>query len=215
MLYKWLGLQDYNSIYEEQKKSIQWSDQHEEVWGLEHPNVITLGRRSQMEIELSVPPLHPVVSIDRGGLATMHNPGQLVIYPLISLKKRDLRPKDYVCELINITKSCLAKYGLIAQVDDSQSGLFVNGNKICFVGLRIKDGRAYHGLALNVNNSLEVFGQIRSCGMQNRPTTNLRELGADLDVEKVFFDWCEEAKSRGSFGSMRPSSQCADNSRQS
>jgi lipoyl(octanoyl) transferase len=200
MDYQWLGLQDFETMFREQKQSLMWAPEREVVWGLEHPPVITLGRRARMQDEL--PETFddiPVVVTDRGGLATLHSPGQLVIYPLISIARRQWGPRDYVCQLLKITKQCLQEMGIDGQVDEAQSGLFVGSNKICFVGLRVSSGRVYHGLSLNVSNDLMLFDRIRSCGLQRRPMTSLRALGVNASPEEVYRRWVLVARDSGRF----------------
>lgn len=191
MKYVWRGLQDYQTVYDQQRESLNWTSFREEIWGLEHPLVLTLGRRAKIEDE--VPARYrqgvPVVSTDRGGLATLHGPGQLVIYPLVSLGQRKLGPREYVCLLLKITKNCLLDFGISAELDRSQSGLFVAQKKICFVGLRLSGGRSYHGLSLNISNDLSHFDEIRSCGVAQRPTASLKTLGVVAQPEEVFSCW--------------------------
>ncbi|MEY4615842.1 MAG: hypothetical protein RJB66_802 [Pseudomonadota bacterium] len=194
---QWLGLQLYEPTYKIQIDSIKWPEEKELILGLEHNTVVTLGRRAKLEDEM----LHQskeffFVQTDRGGLATLHSPGQLIIYPLLSLSKRNWGPKDYVCQLLQITKTCLQEYGVRAQSDESQSGLFVDNNKICFIGLRVAEGRVYHGLALNVSNDLSLFGHIRSCGIPQRPSTSLRCLDVLVSPKEVFERWCQIADPR-------------------
>lgn len=209
MEFQWLGLQNYEPLYEKQIESKEWSPDREIVFGLEHPFVITLGRRAKLQEEVCVVQGGiPIVHTDRGGLATLHSPGQLVIYPLLSITKRGWGPKDYVCQLLRITKTCLQELGIHCHVDETQSGLFVNESKICFIGLRVSEGRVYHGLSLNVNNDLSLFDQIRSCGLQQRPMTSLNALGVEVSVEDVFTLWKNIAQ-----GSLSESRASASSSR--
>lgn len=195
MVFQWLGLQDYQNIFDQQKQSLLWPNDREEVWGLEHPLVVTLGRRANAREEIRLtPPGATVVSTDRGGLATLHSPGQLVIYPLISLRQRQWGPREYVCHLLKITQLTLTHYGLRSSIDEAQSGLFIENQKVCFVGLRVGNGRTYHGLSLNVCNTLTFFDSIRSCGVSQRPMVSLRELGLEATAESVFWTWTEIAK---------------------
>jgi lipoyl(octanoyl) transferase len=193
--YQWHGLQDFKSIYEQQQQSVFWSSQREEIWGMEHPLVVSLGKRSQKEEELAaMAHAWTIIQTDRGGLATLHSPGQLVIYPLISLAKRQWGPRKYVCQLLKTTQSCLNNLGLMTQIDEESSGLFVGPKKICFVGLRVSGGRVYHGLSLNIANDLSLFDGISACGWKGRPITSFKELG-DLTStpQQVFTLWCRTA----------------------
>jgi lipoate-protein ligase B len=196
MKFEWLVLQDFAPIFEKQKQSVSWPHDVEVIWGLEHKSVITLGRRAkrQEEVFLGASSIN-VAESDRGGLATVHNPGQLIVYPLISLKQRQWGPREYVCQLLKITKTCLLEFGIEAQIDDGQSGLFARGKKICFIGLRVSEGRAYHGLSLNVANDLNEFGLVRACGVQKRPMTNFVEMGiSDVSPKLVFQYWEQVAR---------------------
>ncbi len=196
MRFEWLGLQDFAPIFEEQKQSVLWPHDVEVVWGLEHKSVITLGRRAKRQDEVNLDTgAISVVECDRGGLATFHNPGQLIVYPLVSLKRRQWGPREYVCHLLKITKVCLLNFGIETQIDDAQSGLFAGNKKICFVGLRLSKGRAYHGLSLNVSNDLDEFGSIRACGVQKRPMTNFAEMGVpNVSPQVVFEHWEQVAR---------------------
>ncbi len=198
MKFQWLGLhQNFESIFQLQKQSLDWPAHQEIVLGLEHSLVVTLGRRARLEeglLQLSLNSSSiPIVVTDRGGLATLHGPGQLIIYPLISLKLRNWGAREYVCHLLKITQQCFKSLGLETSIDESQSGLFVGVNKICFIGLRISEGRSYHGLSLNVANDLRQFDRIRSCGQNNRPMTSLLEQGIIKSSEDVFKIWTEIA----------------------
>lgn len=196
MEYYWQGLKDYQLVYGQQKESLSWPTHREEVWGLEHHLVISLGKRSKIEQETSSwAPTGPVVVSDRGGLATLHSPGQLIVYPLISIAKREWGPRKYVCQLLKITQGCLQNIGFETQVDEKSSGLFMEQKKICFIGIRISGGRVYHGLSLNVSNDLSLFNGISACGVRGRPITSLKEQGAcrDLTPQDVFKSWKQYA----------------------
>lgn len=197
MEYHWLGMQDYQKVYDQQRLSLTWSMEREEVWGLEHPEVISLGRRSTAQEDFSSALQLPCVATDRGGLTTLHSPGQLIIYPLISLERRQWRPREYVCHLLKITQNCLNEIGLKTQIDSDSSGLFVQEKKICFIGLRVSSGRVYHGLSLNVSNNLNLFDQISACGWRGRPLTSLAEEGHNsVNPEDVFKLWYQVSKER-------------------
>lgn len=190
MEFQWLGLQEFEPIYQWQKESLLWPMNKEIIVGLEHPLIVTLGRRATVAEELStMSQALPTIQTDRGGLATLHSPGQLVIYPLVSLDRRGWGPRQYVCQVLKITQQCLLELGVESNIDETQSGLFVNNNKICFLGLRIAEGRVYHGLSLNVCNDLALFNSIRACGVQSRPMTSLRELGIQLQPSQLFERW--------------------------
>ncbi len=198
-----MGTQPYYKIYEDQKKTIHWSKEREEIWGMEHPTVITLGRRANflnstatvesneyktLFSDHSMPNI-PVVHTDRGGLITLHSPGQLIIYPLLSLAKRQWGAKEYVCQLLKITKKCLGHLGIETHWDQAQSGLFHRDEKIVYIGLKISEGRCYHGLSVNVSNNLNLITGITSCGMKGRPTTSLSQNNLFIDTKTLFNQW--------------------------
>ncbi len=198
MNYEWLGTKDYSEVYQWQKGSLTWPEDKEVVWGVEHPTIITLGKRSKLEEELrfNTNEKIPVTIVDRGGQATLHSPGQLVIYPMISMRSRGWLAKEYVCLLLKITKQSLEQLGCSVKIDSNQSGLFLGEKKICFVGLRLTEGRAYHGLSINVQNDLSLFDKIRSCGVVSRPMTSLyQENFTQYKPQDVFEVWVQNAKS--------------------
>lgn len=198
MEYYWQGLQDYQSILDHQKESLSWPPEKEEIWGLEHSLVVSLGKRSNGEREKFSHPW-PVVQSDRGGMATLHSPGQLVIYPLISIAKRGWGPRHYVCQLLKVTQTSLLELGLRTQIDDLSSGLFIGEKKLCFIGLRVSQGRVYHGLSLNVCNDLNFFDGISACGWKGRPLTSLKEQGVEITPEELFNLWKKQALQRDCF----------------
>lgn len=135
----------------------------DELWVVEHPPVFTQGLAGKPEHLL----LHsdiPVVQIDRGGQITYHGPGQLVVYTLIDFKRRNTGVRHIVTALENSIIATLAGYGIEAAADPKRPGVYVNGRKIASLGLRIKNGSVYHGLALNINMDLAPFKQINPCG---------------------------------------------------
>lgn len=199
MKYQWLGTQEYQYLYQKQKESLLWKDEEEVIWGLEHPSIITLGRRSKSDVELlgleTLGSRIPFLQVDRGGQATLHSPGQLIIYPLVSLKKRNWKAKEYVCLLLQITKATLIQLGCKVDIDQEESGLFIGEKKIGFVGLRLTGGRSYHGLSINVQNDLSLFNHFRCCGVLSRSITSLhQENFTQYSTQNVFETWIQNAK---------------------
>lgn len=140
------------------------------VLGLEHPSVITLGKRGRESedlnahaLELSKKGVELKIS-SRGGQATLHSPGQLVIYPCVHLNRMGIGVRDYVCGLEKSTKSFLTELGIETLESCGDPGVYTPKGKIAFFGVRVSKGMASHGLAINVANDLELFGLIRSCG---------------------------------------------------
>jgi lipoyl(octanoyl) transferase len=148
----------------------------DEIWFLEHRPVFTLGMNAARE-HLLAPGDIPVVQIDRGGQVTYHGPGQLVVYPLIDLKRAGLGIRDLVTALERSVVDLAADIGIMAETRRSAPGVYVAGCKLASVGLRIRRGASYHGMALNVKMDLEPFGRINPCGYQGLEMTELAAFG--------------------------------------
>lgn len=139
------------------------------IMGLEHPSVITLGKRGDSKLDLSLPHGPSQIDIqktDRGGQATLHSPGQLVIYPIVSLATLGLGVRDFVLTLLRTTQMSLHNLG-IETFEKNQSALYTANGKIAFFGLKVSHNITSHGLAINVCNDLSLFSMIRSCGIAN------------------------------------------------
>lgn len=133
-----------------------------------------------------------VVKIHRGGQATLHSPGQLVIYPIIDLKALSLGIKEYVNLLMAITRKVLANYGINTAFVVKNPGLYTDNGKICFFGIRVSRGITSHGIAINVNNDLGLFSNIRSCGKDHENFDSFAKRGIDADCQSLFSDWNKE-----------------------
>lgn len=153
----------------------------DEIWFLEHPPVFTLGMNASAAHVLA-PGDIPVVQIDRGGQVTFHGPGQLVVYPLIDLRRVKLGVRDIVTALEKCVIQFAAGFGITAEARREAPGIYVAGKKLGSVGLRIRRHSSYHGLAVNVNLDLEPFRRINPCGYQNLEMTQLAELGGPSTV---------------------------------
>lgn len=153
----------------------------DEIWLLEHPPVFTLGANAS-RTHLIAPGDIPVVQIDRGGQVTYHGPGQLVVYPLIDLKRLSLGIRDFVTALERAVIDLAASYGIAAQARRSAPGVYVAGEKLASVGVRVRRQGSYHGLALNVALDLEPFSRINPCGYQGLKVTQLAALGGPRTV---------------------------------
>jgi lipoyl(octanoyl) transferase len=148
----------------------------DELWVLEHPPVFTLGQAGKRE-HLLVDSDIPVVHIDRGGQITYHGPGQVVVYVLVDLKQRGYGVKDLVSRIEQAVINLLAQHQVIAERQKGAPGVYVKGAKIAALGLRIKQGRTYHGLALNVDMDLSPFNYINPCGYAGMAVTQTKDLG--------------------------------------
>jgi lipoyl(octanoyl) transferase len=153
----------------------------DEIWFLEHPQVFTLGMNASRE-HLLAPGDIPVVQIDRGGQVTYHGPGQLVVYPLIDLRRSGLGVRDLVTALERSVIGLAAEYGVVAEARRNAPGVYVDGRKLASVGIRIRRGASYHGLAMNVSLDLEPFGRINPCGYQGLQMTQLADIGGPRSV---------------------------------
>jgi lipoyl(octanoyl) transferase len=153
----------------------------DEIWFLEHSPVFTLGLNADRS-HVIAPGNIPVVPADRGGQVTYHGPGQLVAYLLVDLRRANLGIREVVSAMENSVIGTLAAYGVKAQSRADAPGVYVGGAKIASVGLRIRRGCSYHGLALNVGMDLEPFSRINPCGYAGLVVTQLADLGGPDDT---------------------------------
>ncbi len=153
----------------------------DEIWFLEHPPVFTLGMNAS-RAHLLAPGDIPVVQVDRGGQVTYHGPGQLVVYPLIDLRRAGLGIRDFVVALERAVIALAAGYGIPAEGRRNAPGVYVAGRKLASIGVRVRRGGSFHGLALNVALDLEPFGRINPCGYQGLQMTQLADLGGPRTV---------------------------------
>lgn len=160
------------------------ADTPSEIWLLEHDPVFTLGQAGRRE-HLLAPGEIPVVQTDRGGQVTYHGPGQVVIYLLLSLREAGLGVRGLVTAMEQSVIDLLADHGIEAQARADAPGVYVDGAKIAALGLRIRRGFSYHGLAFNVNPDLEPFSRIDPCGHRGLPVTSAERLGIDADAERL------------------------------
>ncbi len=156
----------------------------DEIWFLEHPPVFTLGLNAKPEHVLA-PGDIPVVQIDRGGQVTYHGPGQLIVYPLIDIRRHALGVRELVISLENAVIALVREWNIDAYGKREAPGIYVGNRKLGSVGLRIRRGCSYHGLALNVAMDLEPFQRINPCGYAGLEVTDLRSLGVDVPLRSV------------------------------
>ena len=178
-----LGLADYEPTWRAMQRFTDERDETtpDEIWFLEHPPVFTLGMNASAAHVLA-PGDIPVVQIDRGGQVTYHGPGQLVVYPLIDLKRAGLGIRDFVMALERGVIDLAAHFGIAAECRRAAPGVYVAGSKLASVGVRVRRGGSYHGLALNVSLDLEPFQRINPCGYQGLQMTRLADLGGPASV---------------------------------
>jgi len=184
---KWLGRVEYEPTWREMQRITDTRDANtpDEIWLLEHPPVFTQGLNGDPSHVLAAGEI-PVVQIDRGGQVTYHGPGQLVVYPLIDIRRAGLGVRDLVTALERAVINYCKSVGIDAECRKNAPGVYVSGQKIASVGLRIRRGASYHGLAFNVNMDLEPFQRINPCGYAGLQMTQLAALGqSDASVESV------------------------------
>ncbi len=172
-----LGRRPYLPVFEAMKQfsAERNADTEDELWVVEHDPVFTQGLAGKAEHLLGGTSI-PVVQIDRGGQITYHGPGQLVVYTLIDFKRLKTGVRSIVSALENSIIATLADYGIESAADPKRPGVYVAGKKIASLGLRIKNGAVYHGLALNVNMDLEPFHHINPCGYAGLEMTQIADL---------------------------------------
>jgi lipoyl(octanoyl) transferase len=175
-LLRHLGLAPYEPVWRAMQKFTdeRAGSTQDEIWFVEHPAVFTLGLNASREHLLS-PGDIPVVQIDRGGQVTYHGPGQLVVYPLLDLRRRRLGVRELVVALESAVIAYAGGLGLAAQGSREAPGVYVAGAKLASVGLRIRRGASYHGLALNVSLDLAPFDRINVCGHRGLTVTRLND----------------------------------------
>lgn len=156
----------------------------DELWLLEHPPVFTLGQAGRREHVLA-PGDIPVVQVDRGGQVTYHGPGQLVAYPMLDLRRRGIGIRQLVHSLEQAVIEQLAGYGIEAARREKAPGVYVDGRKIAALGLRVRRGCTFHGLAFNVDMDLEPFSRINPCGYEGLETTTVANLGGPANLDRV------------------------------
>ncbi|NOR65858.1 MAG: lipoyl(octanoyl) transferase LipB [Woeseiaceae bacterium] len=159
----------------------------DEIWFTEHPPVFTLGLNASRKHVLA-PGDIPVIQIDRGGQVTYHGPGQLMVYPLVDLKRAGLGVRDLVTALEQSIVDLAAQYNIVAASRADAPGVYVQGKKIGSVGLRVRRNSSYHGMALNVDMDLEPFTRINPCGFEDLEVTDLAALGVTKDLSEVARD---------------------------
>ncbi len=186
-----LGLQDYSPMLDAMHRLTDQrdSDTADEIWLLEHQAVFTQGQAGKAE-HLLAPGDIPVVQVDRGGQVTYHGPGQLVVYLLLDLRRLKLGVRDLVTLMEQALVSVLADLGIDAYAKPDAPGVYVNGDKIASLGLRVRRGCSFHGLALNVDMDLAPFLRINPCGYAglamtqvtaHNPATSLTDLNSRLE----------------------------------
>jgi lipoyl(octanoyl) transferase len=180
-----LGLADYEPVWREMQAFTDDRDEStaDELWLVEHPQVFTQGQAGKPEHVLA-PGDIPVIQVDRGGQVTYHGPGQIVAYPLIDLHRRKLGVGALVNRIEEAVIRVLEHYGVEGRRHDGAPGIYVEEAKIAALGLRVRRGRSFHGLAFNIDMDLEPFSRINPCGVQGLAVTQLSAL-AEVQKHEV------------------------------
>ena len=160
------------------------ADTPDELWVLEHEPVFTLGMNAD-PAHLLAPGDIPVVQVDRGGQVTYHGPGQLVVYPLIDLRRAGLGVRDLVTALEQAVIATAAGFGIVAATRSGAPGVYVEGAKLASIGIRVRRGASYHGAAINVDMDLGPFSRINPCGFEGLAMTQLAALGGPRGLAAV------------------------------
>ncbi|EGR9008550.1 lipoyl(octanoyl) transferase LipB [Vibrio vulnificus] len=186
LVVKRLGRRNYLPVWQAMHEFTDTRNEEtpDEVWLVEHNPVFTQGQAGKAEHLLNTGDI-PVVQSDRGGQVTYHGPGQLVAYFLINLRRKKLGVRDLVTTIENLVINTLKAYNIDSAARPDAPGVYVEGRKICSLGLRIRKGCSFHGLALNVNMDLSPFLRINPCGYQGMEMVQVSELGGPTDIALV------------------------------
>ena len=186
VLVRRLARQPYEPVWREMQSftDARGPDTPDELWLVEHDPVFTLGQAGKWEHVL-LPGDIPVVPVDRGGQVTYHGPGQLVAYPLFDLRRMGLGVRELVCRIEEAVLETLAGWGIAAARRERAPGLYVDGAKVMALGLRVRRGCSFHGLAFNIAMDLTPYARINPCGFQGLRVTSVLDLGGPGDLAAV------------------------------
>ena len=186
LIVRYLGLQPYEQTWQAMSEFTEQRDQNsiDEIWLVEHTPVFTQGLAGKAEHLLTNSDI-PVVKSDRGGQITHHAPGQLIAYLLINIRRKDFNVRSLVSIIEQAIIELLADFKVIALAKPDAPGVYVDGKKIASLGLKIRKGCSFHGLALNVDMDLSPFLQINPCGYAGLEMTQCRDLGITSSVAEL------------------------------
>ena len=181
-----LGRQAYGPVWRAMQRFTDARDAGtpDELWLVEHEPVFTLGQAGKPEHVLA-PGDIPVLQVDRGGQVTYHGPGQIVLYPLLDLRRLGLGVRDYVCRIEQAIIDTLDEWNIGGQRREGAPGVYVGGAKVAALGIRVRRGCSFHGLSFNIGMDLEPFHRINPCGYQGLQVTSLRDLGGPASMDAV------------------------------
>ena len=181
-----LGRVDYGRVWRAMQAFTDARDERtpDEIWLVEHAPVFTLGQAGKPEHVLA-PGDIPVLKVDRGGQVTYHGPGQIVAYPLLDLRRLKIGVRDYVHRIEQAIIDTLARYSIAAVRRDGAPGVYVDDAKVAALGIRVRRGCTFHGLAFNIAMDLEPFARINPCGYAGLAVTSVVDLGGPASMETV------------------------------
>lgn len=181
-----LGRQPYEPVWRAMQRFTDTRDEAtpDELWVVEHDPVFTLGQAGKPEHVLA-PGDIPVLQVDRGGQVTYHGPGQLVVYPLLDLRRLHIGVRDYVCRIEQAIIDTLDEWNILGQRREGAPGVYVGGAKVAALGIRVRRGCTFHGLSFNVAMDLEPFHRINPCGYQGLQVTAVLDLGGPSGMQAV------------------------------
>ena len=181
-----LGRQAYEPVWRAMQRFTDARDQDtlDELWLVEHEPVFTLGQAGKPEHVLA-PGEIPVLHVDRGGQVTYHGPGQIVLYPLLDLRRIGIGVREYVCRIEQAIIDTLDEWNIGGQRREGAPGVYVAGAKVAALGIRVRRGCSFHGLAFNIGMDLEPFHRINPCGYQGLQVTSMRDLGGPSSMDAV------------------------------
>ena len=181
-----LGRQAYEPVWRAMQRftDARGPETEDELWLVEHEPVFTLGQAGKREHVLA-PGDIPVIPVDRGGQVTYHGPGQLVAYPMVDLRRLGLGVRELVCRIEQAVIEVLAGYGIRGERREGAPGIYVDGAKVMALGLRVRRGCSFHGLAFNIGMDLEPFQRINPCGYRGLQVTSVLDLGGPGELSAV------------------------------
>ena len=181
-----LGRQPYEPVWHAMQRftDARGDTTGDELWVVEHEPVFTLGQAGKAEHVLA-PGDIPVLHVDRGGQVTYHGPGQIVVYPLLDLRRLGIGVRDYVCRIEQAIIDTLDEWNIAAERREGAPGVYVGGAKIAALGIRVRRGCSFHGLAFNVGLDLEPFHRINPCGYAGLAVTSVLDLGGPSGIDAV------------------------------
>ena len=190
LIFRDLGRREFSSVWADMQRFTDErnGDTTDEVWFVEHPSVFTLGLNADPSHILGDGPI-PIVNTDRGGQVTYHGPGQQVVYVMLNLARWSLTVRSLVQCLEDAIIETVALYGVAAYSRRDAPGVYVQDRKLGAIGLRVRRGCSYHGIAVNIDMSLEPFSLINPCGMADLEVTQLVDVGADTDMRQFREDF--------------------------